>query len=298
MVTRIHIDATIALSHAVEAKLKDAHVQFAYVTVSPHFESWHEIEALLLHSYLDDASLRKMTACKYIGIRAVRTDYVNGELAASMGIKVEGVRTQHGVNAVAEHTFALIFGLAKNLIDSDANTKSGKWRAGLGPNFELRGKILGIIGYGKIGTRVAEIGQALGMKILISGRGHTENEVGVNELLENSDIISLHLSGTETNRNFLDAERIAMIKNGAVLINTTRGLVADYGALEKAVASGKLSGLGLDVFPEEPLGIHSICENRNVICTPHLAFNTKEALENLNAEAVENVLRAVAASLP
>jgi D-3-phosphoglycerate dehydrogenase / 2-oxoglutarate reductase len=90
----------------------------------------------------------------------------------------------------------------------------------------------------------------------------------------------------------IDRDRIDRIKNGAILINTARGLVADYDAMENAIKTGKLSALGLDVFPEEPLGHHPICGYGNVLCTPHSAFKTKEALDQLNEEVIENVLKA------
>jgi len=287
---KIYIDDTIRLSGRLEDKLTDAHVQFEYLPLSSQIELWNQIEILLLHSYLPDESLQKMKRCRYVGIRALRTDYVNTQLAAAMGIRVEGVKKQYGVNAVAEHTFALLFGLARSLVNADMNVKTGKWRDGLGPCFELGGKTLGIIGFGKIGKRVSEIGRSLGMKVLISGKGRTKDEVALDELLQKSDVISLHISGTAENRNFLNRDRISRIKDGAVLINTTRGLVADYAALEDALKSGKLSALGLDVFPEEPVGHHPICGYKNVLCTPHVAFNTNEAIDKLNEEMITNVL--------
>jgi phosphoglycerate dehydrogenase-like enzyme len=286
----IAVDATIALGARLEAKLADAHFELEYLPLFTQYERWDQIEALLIHSYLPDECLKQMKRCRYIGIRAVNTNYVNVPLAAAMGIRVEGLKKQHGVNSVAEHTIALLFGLTKNLVNADLNAKNGKWREGLRPNVELKGKTLGIIGYGKIGQRVAEIGWAIGMKVLVSGMGHTADEVALDEVLAKSDFISLHLSGTEKNRNFLNKERIEQIKEGAMLINTTRALVVDYEALGNALRSGKLSGLGLDVFPEEPLRHHPICDYENVICTPHTAYITKETLDPLNEEVIDHVM--------
>ena len=160
--TKIYIDTTITLGARLETKLADAHFQFEYMSLSAQVEWWDQIEILLLHSYLPDESLQKMKSCRYIGIRAVRTDYVNAQWAAALGIRVEGLKRQYGVDAVAEHTFALLFGLAKNLVSADMNVRGGKWREGLGPNFELRGKTLGIIGYGKIGKRSPKSGERWG----------------------------------------------------------------------------------------------------------------------------------------
>lgn len=294
----IYIDETITLGAILEARLAEQQLRVTYLPLSAPGEWWARMEILLLHSYLPDENLRTMKNCMYIGIRAVRTDYVNTSLAAAMGIRVYGLKRQHGINAVAEHTVALLMGLAKNLVNADRNVKGGQWRQGLGPNWELRGKTLGIIGYGKIGRRVAEIATALGMKVLVSGRGRTEGEVSLDELLEKADVVSLHITGSEANRNFLNRERIDRIKDGAVLINTTRGLVADYGAIEAALNSGKLAAVGLDVFPEEPVTQHPLSGYPNVLCTPHTAFNTQQALAQLNEELIENLLAALSTLSP
>jgi phosphoglycerate dehydrogenase-like enzyme len=287
---RIQIDAAISLGPGLEARLAMAGFTFTYGGLLPAAAPWEEIDVCLLHSYLPDGTLQRMKRCRYIGIRAVRTDYVNLPLAAAMGITVQGLTRQHGVNAVAEHTFALIFGLAKHLVAGDANVKGGQWRAGLPANFELKGKTLGIVGFGKIGQRVAEIGRALGMKVLVSGRGRMEGEASLDDLLARADIISLHITGSEANRHFLNRERLARMKEGALVINTTRGLVVDHDALAEALRTGKIAGAGLDVFPEEPLTRFPFAEGSPVLCTPHTAFNTREALAELNEELADHLL--------
>jgi phosphoglycerate dehydrogenase-like enzyme len=284
------VDDTIALGPSLEGRLAAHGLACTYAPLCASEAPWEEAEGLLLHGYLPDGHLRRLVHCRYIGVRAVRTDYINLSLAATQGIAVQGLTRQYGVNAVAEHTFALIFGLAKHLVAADGNVKGGRWRSGLPANWELKGRTLGIVGYGKIGQRVAEIGRALGMKVLVAGRGRTEGEVALEALLAQADIVSLHLTASEANRDFLHAGRIALIKEGAMVINTTRGLVADYDALFRALQAGQLAGLGLDVFPEEPVARLALGDDPRVLCTPHGAFNTEETLAALNEELVERLL--------
>jgi len=113
--------------------------------------NYNQINYLLLHSALPDQQLLQMQNCKYIGIRAHNTDYVNKVMAEQQKIVVNGLQNQHGVNAVAEHTFSLIFSLSKNLANAHKNVTQGKWRENLRLNYEIRNKTLGIIGNGKIG---------------------------------------------------------------------------------------------------------------------------------------------------
>jgi hypothetical protein len=243
------VDNTIALGPSLEGRLAVHGLACTYAPLSLAGGPLGRGRRLLLHSYLPDGHLRRLVRCRYIGVRAVRTDYVNLPLAAAQGIAVQGLTRQYGVNAVAEHTFALIFGLAKHLGAADGNGKGGRWRSGLPANWELKGRTLGIVGYGKIGQRVAEIGRALGMKVLVAGRGRPEGEVALEALLAQADIVRLHLPASEANRDFLNAGRIAQIKEGAMVINTTRGLVADYDALSRPFGQEGSPGWGWTSSP-------------------------------------------------
>jgi phosphoglycerate dehydrogenase-like enzyme len=132
------------------------------------------------------------------------------------------------------------------------------------------------------------------MELLIAAKARPQNqtELELEEVLRNSDVLVILIPGTEPNRNYLNADRIGLLKQGALVINTARGSVMDYQALEAAVREGKITGVGLDVFPEEPTPGLSLFEYPQVICTPHLAYFTREALDKMNVELVENLLGA------
>jgi len=307
MSRKCFVDSNIGLSETDEAfiNLLDLEINiFDENVIDPS-----EIEYLLLHSKLSDKLLLRMPNCKYIGIRARNTDYVNKVIAEEQDAVVKGLTKQHGINAVAEHTFSLILALTKNLVNSHNNVVEGRWRDNLSLNYELSNKKLGIIGYGDIGRRVAELGRAFGMEILIAGRKDgkkgeetleeltleeltlkelTLKELTLEEVLASSDVISLHLP-SKGNNNYISHEQLAMMKKDSILINTARGSVLDYVALEELILKGKFLGIGLDVFDAEPLQQSSLGKYSNVILSPHVAYMTHEALASMNNELLINL---------
>lgn len=284
------VDNTIILSDHCKQLLLNKGIQ--YSSFQDFSIDLSSIDNLLLHSRLSDDLLRQMINCKYIGIRAHNIDYINVDLAKKMGIEVRGLQKQHGVNAVAEHTVALIFALAKNLLPAHQNISEGKWRKNLTFNVELKGKTVGIIGNGQIGQRVAEICKLLGMKTIIAGKpNETKNgELLIDQVLAEADIITLHLSPHPQNKNYFDNQKISKLKEGAILINTARGSVLDYNALLNQLENGRDLRVGLDVFPEEPYLENQFSTFNNVLLTPHLAYYTAECINNMNDELLENLL--------
>ncbi|WP_165861136.1 NAD(P)-dependent oxidoreductase [Paenibacillus paeoniae] len=250
-------------------------------------------ELALVHSKLPAATISYMKACRYIGVRAHNTDYVDQAAAQQQGIVVQGIE-QQGAQAVAEHTISLLLAIAKQLLPYHTNVASGRWRDGLRPSYELQGKTLGIIGYGKIGERVATLGRALGMTILIaSGRTESAEQAGrftLEEVLSQSDIVSLHASTRTLTGSLLTKSRIDLLKPQAIVINTARGGLIDYDALEDAIRQGKLYGAGLDVFPEEPVMESRLSQLPNVICTPHLAYYTDETIRLMNHHLIQRAI--------
>jgi len=285
-----YVDKSIILSNENIESLKRQKISCVEFDVKNNCINYNEIEYLLLHSFLPDEKLNKMKKCKYIGIRAHNTDYVNKEISNILNIVVEGLKSQYGVDAVAEHAFALILGISKNLINSHNNIIEGSWKDGLPLNYELRGKTLGVVGNGKIGKRVAEIGRVFGLKVLIVGKENDlkKDEVSIDEALINSDIISIHISSKKENYKFFNKEKLQKMKKNAILINTSRGSILDYEDLEGELRNGKFFGVGLDVFQEEPLIASTLFRQTNVICTPHLGYLTKESIELMNNELIEN----------
>lgn len=286
------VDQNIGLSSADIQRLTNQSVGVKYLDLTDEKNDYSSIKFLLIHSFLRDDFLRQMNNCIYIGVRAHNTDYLDRETAAEMGIKVTGLRRQHGINSVAEHTLMLIMALSKNLFLSHENTVSGKWRTGLGLNLELRGKKIAIMGHGQIGKRVAELSRALGMEVLIAPKptGTVSNDSQTERILKEADIISVHIPATKENKGFIDKRKIDWMKQDAILINTARGSVIDYKALEEALNNGKFLGVGLDVYPQEPAVKSRIFKYKNVICTPHIAYLTKESLTQMNKELIDNFL--------
>lgn len=193
----------------------------------------------------------------------------------------------YSTNAVAELTFGLAISVIRNIVPCDARCRNAETKDGL-VGFELFGKTFGVIGTGAIGSRVAKIAAAFGCKVLAYSR--TEKQelvaagvkyVSLDELLAESDFVSLHVPLTDATRNLIDAVAIAKMKQGAVLLNTARGAVVDSKALADALNAGKLSGAGIDVFENEPplAKNHPLCSAKNTVVTPHVAFASREALE-------------------
>jgi phosphoglycerate dehydrogenase-like enzyme len=289
---RCYVDKSIMLSDENKELLKSKNISCIEFDIKNSSINYNEVEYLLLHSFFPNEKLNEMKKCKYIGIRAQNTDYVDKDISNKYNIVVEGLKEQYGIDAVAEHTFALILGISKNLINSHNNIMAGNWKNGLPLNYGLRGKTISVVGNGKIGRRVAEIAKIFGLKVLIVGKENElkEGEVSINEALINSDIMSIHISSRKENYRFFNAERLKKMKKGSILINTSRGSVMDYVALEEEMENGKFLGVGLDVFPEEPLITSSLFERNNVICTPHLGYLTKESIELMNEELIKNFL--------
>lgn len=193
----------------------------------------------------------------------------------------------YSTNAVAELTFGLAISVIRNIVPCDGRCRNAATKDGL-VGFELFGKNFGVVGTGAIGSRVAKIAKAFGCKVLAYSRTPKAEllELGVeyvalDELLEQSDFVSLHVPLTEATKGLIGAEAIGKMKETAVLLNTARGGVVDSTALAEALNSGKLAGAGIDVFEIEPpiAKEHPLCHAKNTVLTPHVAFASKEALE-------------------
>ena len=244
----------------------------------------------------DREKLSRLPKLKMISTCSIGTDMIDLKYARQSGIIVSNQpgRTSY---VVAEHIFGLMFALAKQTALQTANVKSGKWIRL--ENILLTGKTLGIVGTGNIGTNMAKLGKAIGMnviawtfnpsKILVAELG--VKYVGFDELLEQSDVISLHVNLSEKTKNLIDTKEISKMKNGSLLINGGRGGLINTKALIEALNSKKLGGAGLDVFDQEPIHKdHPLLRCENVVFTPHMADQTPEGIELLNEGAVDNVV--------
>lgn len=193
----------------------------------------------------------------------------------------------YSTNAVAELTFGLAISVIRNIVPCDGRCRSAATKDGL-VGFELFGKTFGVVGTGAIGSRVAKIAQAFGCRVLAYSRTPKQEliDLGVefvalDELLEQADLVSLHVPLTAATKGLINAEAISKMKRTAVLLNTARGPVVDSAALSDALNEGRLAGAGIDVFEIEPpiAKEHPLCHAKNTVLTPHVAFASKEALE-------------------
>lgn len=193
----------------------------------------------------------------------------------------------YSTNTVAELTFGLAISVIRNIVPCDGRCRRAETKDGL-VGFELFGKTFGVVGTGAIGTRVAKIAAAFGCRVLAYSRTAKQElvnagvqYVSLDELLAQSDFVSLHVPLTDATRGLINAAAIAKMKQGAVLLNTARGPVVDSAALAEALNAGKLAGAGIDVFEGEPpiAENHPLCSAKNTVLTPHVAFASREALE-------------------
>ncbi|MCX7643068.1 MAG: hydroxyacid dehydrogenase [Armatimonadetes bacterium] len=272
-------------------------------------EAISDANGLILRNmpYIDDELLSRAPKLKVIGRFGVGVDNVDLEAAKRRGVRV--VYTP-GVNAdaVAEHTFALLLALAKRLRFWHDALLGGEYRLRwTEQSFEVQGKVLGIIGFGYVGRAVAQRAKAFKMHLLVYDpfvppetiTSFEAESVPLDELLRRSDFVTLHVPLTEQTRGLINRERLALVKRGSFLVNTSRGEVCDLDALYEALQSGQLAGVALDVFPNEPPDIsHPIFSHPNFVGTPHVASHTPETLKRMALVVVEQVLKVLRGEEP
>ena len=239
---------------------------------------------------------------KYIGVLATGYNVVDIEAAKEKGIVVTNIPT-YGTDAVAQMVFALLFELTNHVAEHNRAVKEGQWSTKPDwcfwnkPLMELSGKTIGIIGYGRIGQSVGQVARAFGMEVLANAnkpRRELENEnmkyVELDELYKSSDIISLHCPLTEDTRGMINKDSITQMKDGVIIINTSRGPLIVEEDLSEALSTGKVKGAGLDVVNVEPIQLDNpLLKQDNCIITPHIAWAPKETRSRLMDIAVENL---------
>lgn len=244
-----------------------------------------------------------LTACpsiEYIGVLATGYNVVDVEAAKKRGISVTNVPS-YGTDAVAQFTFALLLEITSQVGLHNQSVHAGDWQKSKdftywkSPLMELSGKTLGLIGYGAIAHAVAEIAHAFQMKIIYYNHRPKQPQanwiaqVSLDELYQQSDIISLHIPQMLETEKMIDAEAIRKMKNHAILLNTSRGGLLDEAAVAEALNSGKLAALGADVVSKEPIEADNpLLQAKNCYLTPHIAWAPVEARERLMKIAVAN----------
>ena len=223
-------------------------------------------------------------------------DSVDLDAATARGIAVVNAGGANA-DAVAEHALALMLSLARDLPHLHRNLRDGIWEKPRYLGREFRGRTVGIVGYGQIGRRTAKLAAAFGARIVIYSRSAVADPQGAeveqdfDRLLGKADILSLHCPLTEKTRGLIGKRALALMKPGAILINTGRGGLVDEAALADALRSGRLAGAGLDVFAQEPADpANPLFGLDNIICTPHVAAMTAEAMVRMGTAAASNII--------
>ncbi len=242
---------------------------------------------------------------KVIAKYGIGIDKIDVEHATAKGIPITFCP---GVNhtTVAEHTFALLLAIVRHLVEEANATRAGDWTRLTGN--EIMGKSLAIAGLGRIGKEVAIRAKAFGMKVKafdlywdeeFANAHEVTHCTSFDELFANADVISLHVNLTEETRNMLDAESIAKLKDGAIVLNCARGELVDTDAMVAALKSGKLGGYGADVLDQEPPPPdHPLLTAPNVVITPHIGSRTYESVQRQAGMAVRNLIHVMKGEKP
>ncbi len=238
-----------------------------------------EIDALVVRSEtkVTQEVINAGKKLKVIGRAGIGVDNIDLEAATGAGIAVVNAPTGNTV-AAAEHTLALMLALARKIPHAHQSTKEGEWRRSAFMGIEVRNKTLGIVGLGRVGSEVARRAQSFEMRLVAYdpfvapdyARRLAVELLPLEQLLAQSDFVTLHTPLTDSSRAMIGNKELGQIKPGARLINVARGELVDEAALLKALESGTLSGVALDVFATEPPGVNALVAHPNVVVTPHL----------------------------
>jgi glycerate dehydrogenase len=242
-------------------------------------------------------TLAQLPALRYIGVLATGYNVVDVVAARSQGVTVTNV-PDYGTRAVAQHTFALLLDLTNHVGQLSNGTRAGQWTAAPDwcywnqPLVELAGLTLGVIGYGRIGRAVADLGRAFGMDVLVHSRRRVQDveRTDLDDIFTRSDVVTLHCPLTVETRHLVNATRLNLMKPSAMLINTSRGGLVASGDLIAALNTGRLAGAALDVLEHEPpIAGDLLLTARNCTITPHVAWAARAARRRLLATAVDNI---------
>lgn len=305
----------------ISSKLKKQDlIFFADPLFDNNFDSVSDCEIIspFIYSSITREIIKKAPSLKMIATRSTGFDHIDVKAANEAKVKVCNV-PYYGENTVAEHMFALILALSRKLLESVERARKGDFTLGGLRGFDLKGKTLGIVGLGHIGLRVATIARGFEMNVVAYDLNQDKKlakKIGFSyksfeELLSCSDIITLHAPYNEKTRHLINSNNIGLIKKGAYLINTARGGLVETDALLKALYNGVLAGAGLDVLEEEcfvkeeaqllskefpktcdlktALQNHVLLQQKNVIVTPHNAFDSQEAVMRILDTTIQNI---------
>ena len=286
----------------VKALIPDttSYVRTAYEEIAPRIG---DAEFVFLNKCrMDEQILSQCPNLKWVGIIATGTDNLDLEACRRHGVSVANV-PGYSTYSVAQMTFSLLLAICQCAERYDRAVKDGFWQLGIPqsygllPQMELYGKTFGVYGYGSIGRQSARIAKAFGMRVLVCTRtvrpeyaADGVEFVDFDTLLRQSDVLSLHCPATPQTRGLISAEALQKIKRGAILLNTARGALVEEAAVTEALHTGQLGFYGADAFATEPLPADSpLRKEPHALLTPHIAWTTKEALQNLMDITTQNL---------
>jgi phosphoglycerate dehydrogenase-like enzyme len=264
------------------------------VAVAEALRGSHAIIPVRERTKLTASLLKRLAGLEYISQTGNHVYHVDMDAATRRGIVVS---LAPGGNSTTELAFGLMLAIMRRIPQSDASMRRGEWPLVLG--HVLKGKTLGILGLGKIGTEVATVGRAFGMEVIAWGPTLTDERaaksgarfMALEEVLKTADVVSIHLALSDQSKNLLDKARLRLMKKSAYLVNTARGAIIDEAALVQILRDKVIAGAALDVFVEEPLPKnHPLLGLDNVVLTPHLGWPTDSGFEGFAENAVRNIL--------
>lgn len=277
-----------------------------------------DILSVFVHSRLDAQTLAQLPKLRMIATRSTGYDHIDLDACRARGIVVANVPA-YGESTVAEHVFALLLAISHRIVEGVIHTRSGGFDSERFQGFDLAGRTLGVVGTGRIGRHVIRIAQGFDMRVIAYDpypNPQHASELGfdyvpLDTLLAEADVISLHVPATPQTEHLIGDAEFARMKPGAVLINTARGSIVELTALIRALRSGRLAAVGLDVLPGEPeireeaelvsaasappqalallAAEQALIHLPNVLVTPHSAFNTVEAVQRIVDTSVDNI---------
>jgi glycerate dehydrogenase len=246
---------------------------------------------------LREPVLKQLPKLKLIAVAATGTDVIDKVYTTANGITVSNIRN-YAYNTLPEHVFALIFALRRNLVNYVDSVRHGRWGYVNQfcyfdyPIYDIAGSTLGIVGYGALGKETEKRAVALGMKVLVNDLFDIPGKVDLPTILRESDVITLNIPLTPQTRNLIGAKELGMMKKSASIINTARGGIIDEEALADALRKGVIAGAALDVLTVEPPKNGNVLLDPtipNLIITPHVAWASKEAMQVLSDQLIDNI---------
>ena len=261
---------------------------------------------IIMYAPMTRRVLEQLEHCKIIARYGVGVDTIDLKAAADLGIIVSNV-PDYGTHEVSDHALAMMLCLTRKISYANSLVKSGKWDFRLmHPVHRHQVQTMGILGIGRIGGAMAHKTHALGMKVIAHDPYVSPESVpdyvrlvSFDELLAQSDVLSVHCPLSESTRYILNEQKLGLMKPSAYLINTARGSIVDEAALDKMLAEKRLAGAAMDVFSVEPGSpSHPLFRHENFLCTPHMAWHSEESAKELKRKAAEEVRRVLLGEKP